>query len=725
MASGAVSSSRGFPAQSSSGLPQQLPPSPLVQPQGATASSSPDAQSSRPPQGSDAVTSPQQHRNDVRTWPQAGDRKRGVLPEPQTRRVGGAHAGGTVGSRGTSSNADVTATDESACRVQLTVCQSNERSLRTLQNTYQDNLVRLKTLIADAVDRFIQDPTQPLDSAVCSPRRPDQPTSARATLTPDPTGGHSDVTRDGHSVVTDSVQDHRKPQIYGSSSYDDDDDDEDDVIVDVVEHDGGMSGQPGEDVGSAVQTVTGYPPANNNEVDDEDTVTMVHSGIIDLDNHHHTVISQDADNDLDDREGREPVNHFVSSSRQQNGDQRIANVPSQSHQQGQETTTRVEPTDDRREFELPSGEDDIILTDSGKTLLGQAQLGNNDEISRSGSGTGDGSGTGVHFDDLEDLDEAETERDKTQQRMWETWRQRNQNEREERRSQENQQEKVGGCSLGDWTEWAGPVGFGVIERRRFVVDGNPECSQKAQDAGLVMRVDIAVFNANHTYYKPPEEVGQDFETDFTRSYVPRDLLLILDASGSIETEDFELIRQGVAVMIDLFCGGFGMEPSNNRLAVIMFASDIKIIHRFSDDQAPNTLRDVIASMTQPNGNTCTGDALKLAHDVIFTAENGSRPDVVHDTLLLTDGHSNCGEVTVQEGAQLLRSVSNIFALGVGIANDTEARWELNSVVSNNEPRHIFSLERYEDFKDMTRSIHERQKTVPCLPIVDSKPKQDN
>ena len=97
---------------------------------------------------------------------------------------------------------------------------------------------------------------------------------------------------------------------------------------------------------------------------------------------------------------------------------------------------------------------------------------------------------------------------------------------------------------------------------------------------------------------------------------------------------------------------------------------------------------------------------------------GARPHVIHDTLLVTDGHSNCGEISIQQGARLLQGVSHVFALGVGLANDTEARWELNSVVSDSDPRHIFSLARFQDFKDMLESIGERQKTLPCLPIVD-------
>lgn len=77
-------------------------------------------------------------------------------------------------------------------------------------------------------------------------------------------------------------------------------------------------------------------------------------------------------------------------------------------------------------------------------------------------------------------------------------------------------------------------------------------------------------------------MGKDFEEDFTRRASPyrsRDLLLILDASGSIENADFQLMLEGLHVMVRLFCGGFGHGPQNNRLAIITFASEVKVVHR--------------------------------------------------------------------------------------------------------------------------------------------------
>ena len=93
------------------------------------------------------------------------------------------------------------------------------------------------------------------------------------------------------------------------------------------------------------------------------------------------------------------------------------------------------------------------------------------------------------------------------------------------------------------------------------------------------KTSLQFLTANHTYYKAPDQVGEDFEAGFTRSHQPRDLLLVLDASGSIEEEDFELMREGVDAMVDLFCGGFGPYENNNRLAIILFASQMDIIHK--------------------------------------------------------------------------------------------------------------------------------------------------
>nr|KAG5703295.1 hypothetical protein BaRGS_025537 [Batillaria attramentaria] len=162
----------------------------------------------------------------------------------------------------------------------------------------------------------------------------------------------------------------------------------------------------------------------------------------------------------------------------------------------------------------------------------------------------------------------------------------------------------------------------------------------------------------------------------------------------------QIMKEGIKIMIDLFCGGFGMGPRNNRLAIIQFSSAPIIIHYFSDPQTPKALKDKVGSMVDFGGKTCTGDALVLAYREIFQLSRGARPDTPNDTLVVTDGRANCGKDLLQSARLLQQRSQAVYALGIGIAGDVAARAQVTSLVTGEDPHHIFSLARYPDFKEM-------------------------
>ena len=75
------------------------------------------------------------------------------------------------------------------------------------------------------------------------------------------------------------------------------------------------------------------------------------------------------------------------------------------------------------------------------------------------------------------------------------------------------------------------------------------------------------------------------------------------------------------MMIDLFCGGFGNQPSNNRLALMEFSRDATGLHAFNRDQSPSTLKMVVDSLFPMYGYTCTEKAFSLA-EVLFQKNYG-------------------------------------------------------------------------------------------------------
>ena len=77
-------------------------------------------------------------------------------------------------------------------------------------------------------------------------------------------------------------------------------------------------------------------------------------------------------------------------------------------------------------------------------------------------------------------------------------------------------------------------------------------------------------------------------------------------------------------MIDLFCGGFGPSNTNNRLAIVQYASQdqMVVVQRFSDNQNPDYLKQKVTNMKHLYGNTCTGSALQLAANELFSTQAG-------------------------------------------------------------------------------------------------------
>ena len=112
-----------------------------------------------------------------------------------------------------------------------------------------------------------------------------------------------------------------------------------------------------------------------------------------------------------------------------------------------------------------------------------------------------------------------------------------------------------------------------------------------------------------------ELVSENFHNDFIRisDGKPRDLLLVLDSSGSISDEDFEVMKAGVKLLIDTLCGGFGPAPNQNRLSIVQFSSSTQGMLVFSSEQDPDALKAVVDSLRPMYGYTCTGDAFALAY----------------------------------------------------------------------------------------------------------------
>ena len=105
------------------------------------------------------------------------------------------------------------------------------------------------------------------------------------------------------------------------------------------------------------------------------------------------------------------------------------------------------------------------------------------------------------------------------------------------------------------------------------------------------------------------DVGTDILNEYVVDYV-------IDSRFVFCFFPHQLIKEGIKLMIGLFCGGFGDHPSNNRLALIEFSREATGLYAFNRDQRLSTLRTVIDSLFPMYGYTCTERAFALG-EVLF------------------------------------------------------------------------------------------------------------
>ena len=109
---------------------------------------------------------------------------------------------------------------------------------------------------------------------------------------------------------------------------------------------------------------------------------------------------------------------------------------------------------------------------------------------------------------------------------------------------------------------------------------------------------------------------------------PRDLLLIIDGSGSIGSLPFAKVLEDLSELIGMFCPlNDPLDPMENpkhhiQLSVILFSSNSDIVFNFTKYQNVTNAQQAIRQIAFPGGVTCTDTALTMG-TTLFTIANGN------------------------------------------------------------------------------------------------------
>lgn len=165
-----------------------------------------------------------------------------------------------------------------------------------------------------------------------------------------------------------------------------------------------------------------------------------------------------------------------------------------------------------------------------------------------------------------------------------------------------------------------------------------------------------------------------------------DIVFLMDSSGSVGEDNFELMKNFTKSIIDEFVIG----PNAVQFGVVIFSTPVTGAFKLNQYTNADQLKKAIDGIEFANGETHTGKALEYLRTKAFTTQEGYRsdPNIPKIAIVITDGHSTHKDKTQEEATKLKEQDVEIYSIGVGDEVDNE---ELTEMASN---KNIFRVDTF-------------------------------
>ena len=182
---------------------------------------------------------------------------------------------------------------------------------------------------------------------------------------------------------------------------------------------------------------------------------------------------------------------------------------------------------------------------------------------------------------------------------------------------------------------------------------------------------------------------------------PIDLVFALDASGSVQQQGFDLIKQFTKDIIN----DFNIGISDTHVGVLTFSEYAEPQIRLTETFDKTELFQMIDSLNYPGYRTATDDALRVANTDFFSRTGGARQDVPQVLILLNDGKCTVCTEPVKDAAQRLKD-RGVDIYTIGVTNFIKEQ-ELQDIASYPVSSHYFKVERFDELKNIVNELQSR------------------
>ncbi|KAM4600729.1 collagen alpha-6(VI) chain-like isoform 2-T2 [Polymixia lowei] len=172
-----------------------------------------------------------------------------------------------------------------------------------------------------------------------------------------------------------------------------------------------------------------------------------------------------------------------------------------------------------------------------------------------------------------------------------------------------------------------------------------------------------------------------------------DLVLLVDQSGSIVSNDYKIMKTFMADLVS----SFKISQEFVRVGVAQFSSTPQKEFYLNQFYTEAEVKQQILAMTQLGGGTNIGKALSFIRDY-FQASRGSRisAGISQNLVLITDGDS---QDDVEDAAEALRDLGiEVFAVGIGDVHILE----LLQITGNSEK--VFTVQNFGSLANIKKKV---------------------
>ena len=177
-----------------------------------------------------------------------------------------------------------------------------------------------------------------------------------------------------------------------------------------------------------------------------------------------------------------------------------------------------------------------------------------------------------------------------------------------------------------------------------------------------------------------------------------DLIFVVDSSGSIRQQRFEMVLSYIMKVID----SLEVAPDRVRVGLITYGDSASIRFHLNSYQHKEDVLQAIETTEFSRGRTATADALQQMRRVMFTSANGDRQDVANFAVVVTDGQSNVRrEDTIPEAIQA--RIEGVHIMAVTVMPEGP-NLEIKGIATDPDDYNLFNVRNFNDLGSLVSRL---------------------